>query len=413
MSGIIQSWVEKLEKEWDLADFELNNPTIRREVSPIQTTEYRLEMEWFPPGTAMKDDLNPPGTVFVEVNLNLGLLTSFIVVQNEDRRKNPSHLLSARLEDVVAWIKENTGLQSEVDFQLKREEHEGDGYEYFFSSILNGKKVSPEGYMEVKVNSEGAIVFFTMYGFFPKLYPEISVETSRERTLENVERFKNQQVVLFGTLEEGGYQLLYGVEEAFLGVVEDTMILEWREEEAIQEVPRSENHLGVLWENFRKSQIVTEEEMNAPISHPDALPISLDEKRGFLKRITDYMRAHRPNESGRWKVEKFERRYGLLEANVVPVSFLDRVLDKFKFIYDSKENMIVEVLDKRELFHEKMEFPVPQPKITKEEAIAILNKDIVFEPYYVYDTVEQVLKPTQMIDCHVFVDALTGERVFE
>ncbi|XKI13433.1 hypothetical protein GGGNBK_17385 [Sporosarcina sp. ANT_H38] len=51
--------------------------------------------------------------------------------------------------------------------------------------------------------------------------------------------------------------------------------------------------------------------------------------------------------------------------------------------------------------------------ISKEEAMVILDKDIYFKPYYVYDSNQKVMKSMLMIDCHTFVDAMTGEVVLE
>lgn len=413
MSHIVQKWTERISNAWALQDFQLKSATIRREVSPIQTTEYRLGIEWFPPGTAMIDDLNPPGTVYAEVNLTLDLLTSFIVVQNEDRRKNPSSLSSTRQKDVETWVQESTGLQPGVDFELKREEAGENGTEYFFASRLAGRKISPGGYLEVKVNSEGVIVFFTLSGFFPKLYPKIPVETASEKEPGNVEEWKNQQVILFGTLKESGYQLLYGVEEAFLDDVEERFLLEWSNEKSIQKIRRSEHQLGELWESFRKSQIISEDEMDVSVPHPDAIPISQDEREACFQVITDYMRMHRPNESGKWVVERLERQHGVIEASVSPLSTHDRIMDKFKFVYDSKDKGIIEILNKRELFEDLVDSSIPKPQVTKEEATAILNQDIFFEPYYLYDRKQKRLKSTWMIDCHMFVDAQTGKKIRE
>lgn len=413
MRRIVKKWTDSISSTWSLEDFQLKNTTIRREASPIQTTEYRLEMEWFPPGTEMIDDLNPPGTVYAEVNLDYGFLTSFIVVQSDDRRQEPPLLPSAKLKDVVAWIEAQTGLKQEVDFRLKREEQEKDGHQYFFTSIVNSKKVSPAGYIEIKVNEKGSVVFYSLSGFFPKLYQEISIEPSREEEIKKVDEFKEQQMVLFGTLEEQGYRLLYGVEEAFVDTIENEFVLEWDQDAPVQKLSMSKDAIGEHWKAFLNSQIVNEEEMSVQISHPDILPISASERCDFLKVMAGYMQTHYPNESGQWKVVTMERRYGYMEATVTPTATLGRFFDKVKFIYDPKNNMIIRVLDKRELFNEMVDFPLPQPKITKEEAIKILDQDIFFERYYVYDTVKKTLKPTWMIDCHAFVDALTGEKVFE
>ncbi|GIN69818.1 hypothetical protein J14TS2_02930 [Bacillus sp. J14TS2] len=413
MSHIVRKWTERISNAWALQDFQLKSATIRREVSPIQTTEYRLEIEWFPPGTAMIDDLNPPGTVYAEVNLTLDLLTSFIVVQNEDLRKKPLPLSSTKQRDVVAWIQENTGLQQKVDYELEREEQGENGSEYFFTSRLAGRKISPGGYLEVKINSEGVIVFFTLTGFFSKFYPKIQVEAASEEEPRNIEEWKNQQVILFGTLKESGYQLLYGVEEAFLDDVEERFILEWSNEKSIQKIPRSEHKPGKLWEDFRKSHIISEEEMDSSVPHPDAIPISQGEREACFQVITDYMRMHRPNESGKWVIERLERQHGMIEASVSPISTLDRIMDKFKFVYDSKDKSIIEILNKRELFEDLVDSSIPKPQVTKEEATAILNQDIFFEPYYLYDRKQKRLKSTWMIDCHMFVDAQTGKKIWE
>lgn len=409
---MIQRWIKEIEKNWGLERFDLKNTSIKRDASVIKTTEYKLELEWFPLGAEMEEDLNPPGTIYAEVNLTYGFLTSFIVVMSEDLRENPPLLTSPGLDDVVEWIELNTGLKYNTDFQIRRQNKDGDCTEYFFSSMINGRKVSPGGYIEVKVNEQGCIVFYSLSGFFHGLYPEIELE--QEQSILNMDEFKEKQVVLFGFPEEDGYQLLYGAEEAFIDVVPNHLVLYWNEEDTAEEIRIPDKVVGTVWEKFYESQIITEEEMSLYIPHPDCLPITVDEKNEFVKVISNYLKVHRPKESGKWQVENIERQNGLLHASVIPVNRLDRILDKFKFLYDANECILRHVLDKRKLFSEMgkelLEFDV---KITKGEALELLEKDIFFEPYYIYDFDKKVLRPTQMVDCHVFINAVTGEKVQE
>jgi len=404
-----QKWISEIEKSWGLEHFDLKNTSIKREASPIKTTEYKLEMEWFPPGAEMEEDSNPPGTVYAEVNLTYGFLTSFIVVMSEDLRGNPPFLMSSRLEDVVAWIELNTGLKYDIDFRLQRKNKDGDHTEYFFSSIVNGKKVSPGGYIEVKTNEHGCIVFYSLFGFFHGLYPEI--EIVQKQPILNLDEFKSRQVVLFGMAEEDGYQLLYGVDEVFIDMVPESLVLYWNEDDPAEEIRFSVKILGTVWEEFYESQKIFEEEMSLNIPHPDCLLISELEKSEFVKVISNYLKVHRPNESGKWQVENIERQNGLLQADVVPLNYVDRIVDKFKFIYDANEHVLLHVLDKREIFSQMNKLPAIDVKVTKDEALELLEKDIFFESYYIYDFDKKVLRPTHRIDCHEFVNALTGEKV--
>ncbi|MBS4218812.1 hypothetical protein KHA96_10855 [Bacillus sp. FJAT-49711] len=408
---MIQKWIAEIEKGWGLEHFDLKNASIKREASAIKTTEYKLEMEWFPAGAEMEEESNPPGTVCAEVNLTYGFLTSFIIVRGEDFRESPPLLPSTNLEDVVAWIESTTGLKCEIDFRLQMKDKDGDYKEYFFSSLLNERKVSPGGYIEVKVNKQGYIVFYSLFGFFPRLYPEITIEQDQPDL--NLNKFKQKQVVLFGLPEEEGYQLLYGVEEAFVGGVKDQIVLHWNDDDPVKEIRFSDKIVGAMWEEFYNSQIITEEEMSLHIPHPDCLPIRDDEKHELLQVISNYLKVHRPKESGKWQVENIERKNGLLHADAVPINYVDRILDKLKFLYDADEHIVLHVMDKREIFSKKIEMPSKDVKVTKEEALALLEKDIFFEPYYMYDFEKEILKSTQMIDCHEFVNAVTGEKVQE
>lgn len=418
MSSRIQTWIEVLTNDWGLKEFELGNSSIRREVSSIQTTEYRLDLEWFPSGSVMEEDMNPPGRIRAEVNLTYGLLTRFVVGLSEDYRGNPPLLSGVGLKNIVAWIESETGLKYEVDFQFNRENKEDDCTEYFFSSIIHNRVVSPSGYIDVKVNEKGCIRSYSLFGFFSALLPEIPIEPMHEQQIQSLEEVKEKQVILFGSLEETGYRLLYGVMEAFIddekSLANDEIILHWNVGDPIQEVPRTDSRIFDLWDIFYKSQTITEEEMNENIPHPDSLLITAEEQSEFLQVITNYMREHRPNESGKWQVENIDRQQGHLHANVVPVRVLDRMVDKFKFMYDVKEHVIVQVMDKREMFSGMMELPsLDTVEISKEEAMAILDKDIFFKPYYVYDRDRKVMKSMLMIDCHTFVDAVTGEIILE
>src|SRR5690606_10889349 len=135
--------------------------------------------------------------------------------------------------------------------------------EYFFSSILNGRKVSPAGLIEVKVNERGCIVFYSLSGFFYGFYPEI--EIVQEKPSLNFDKFKERQVVLFGVPEEEGYQLLYGVDEAFIDAVPESHVLYWSEEGIDEEIRISDKIVGTVWEQFYESQKISEEEMSLNI----------------------------------------------------------------------------------------------------------------------------------------------------
>ncbi|MCR2821290.1 hypothetical protein [Lederbergia panacisoli] len=408
---MIQKWIAEIEKSWGLEHFDLKNASIKRDASAIKTTEYKLEMEWFPAGAELEEESNPPGTVYAEVNLTYGFLTSFIVVMSEDFRKNPPMLTGIELDDVVAWIESNARLKYDVDFRLQMKNKEGDLTEYFFSSILNGRKVSPGGYIEVKVNKQGSIVFYSLSGFFHGLYPKIEID--QKESVLNLDEFKEKQVVLFGMPEENGYRLLYGVDEAFIDVVPESLILNWDEEDPAEEICFSDGVVGTVWEEFYESQKISEEEMLLNIPHPDCLPISEDEKNEFVKVISNYLKVNRPKDSGKWQVENIERHNGLLHADIVPINYVDRILDKLKFLYDANEHVLLHVLDKREIFSEMKDIPILDVKVTKEEALELLEKDIFFEPYYIFDFDKKVVRPTQRIDCHEFVNAVTGEKVQE
>lgn len=416
MSKSVQQWENELKSHWGLNDFELRHSTIHREVSPIKTTEYKLDMEWFPPGTEMEDDLNPPGTVATTVNLTNGVLTSFIVVMSEDHRENPPILPSSNLNDVVAWIELQTGLKYKVDFQYKRKKTEDNGEEYLFIAVLNGKKVSPGGWIEIKVNEAGSIVFYSLYGYFPAFYPPIGIEESPKLNDLYVKEVIKQQVILFGTLEEE-YKLLYGVEETFVDGVElprqDELIIRWEETDPPVDVEITDQYIGEDWDDFRISQTITEEEIANNIAHPDTLPISVEEKQACIQLVTNYIRNSRPHQNGEWKIEKFERDYGDIHMEVVPVSTLDRITDKLKITYNHEKGAILSVLDKKEMFSRFMDLPAPpleQISISQEQAIAILEEDIYFEEHYVYDIERKKLKLMYKIDCDSFVNAVTGEK---
>lgn len=401
--------MDELKHNWGLQEFYLKDVTLHREASSINTTDYRLDMEWFPPGAEMEDDLNPLGTVAVDVNITYGFITSFIIVESNDLRQNPPKLSGTRLHDVVTWIELQTGLKNNSDFQFKRQNIDNGCTEYYFTSIFQGKKVSPGGYIEVKVNEAGSIVFYSLSGFFHTLYPEISINPTISQPIHQLEKVKEEHVVLFGLLDESQYRLLYGVEEDFIEVEREEIILQWKQEDPIQKITNSKTEVWKLWETFLESQTISEEEIELNIPHPDTIHITSDEKAGLIQAITNYMHTHRPEESGTWKMENIERQYGLVYADVVPIDSADRFIDKFKFLYDTNNHEIVQVLDKREMFSRIMEIPKLEVNVSKAEAVAILDKDIFIETYFVYDQERNELREMHWIDCHVFVDAMTGE----
>ncbi|MCJ8007839.1 hypothetical protein ACFFF5_11775 [Lederbergia wuyishanensis] len=408
---MIQKWIAEIEKDWGLEHFDFKKALIKRDASAIKTTEYKMEMEWFPAGAEMEDESNPPGTIYAEVNFTYGILTSFIVVMSEDSREDPPLLQSPKLDDVVGWVELNIGLKYDSDFRLRRKDKDGDCTEYFFSSIINGRKVSPGGHIEVKVNERGCIVFYSLFGFFHALYPEIEVKHEEDQSTVNMDEIIEKQVVLFGVPEEDGYQLLYGVDEEFIDAVHKSVVLFWNKEDSAEEIRISDKIVGTVWEQFYESQKISEEEMSLNIPHSDCLPISGDENSEFVKVISNYLKVHRPNESGKWQVENIERLNGLLHADVVPVNDADRIVDKFRFLYDANEHELLYVLDKREMLSQMNQLPTFDVKVTKDEALELLEKDIFFEQYYLYDFNKKVLRPTKRIDCHEFVNAVTGEKV--
>ncbi|WP_313892391.1 hypothetical protein [Psychrobacillus sp.] len=419
MENTIQTWTEKLINKFGLEDYEIN-PTISREISSIKTTVYTLNMEFFPNGTIAEEDSNPPGTILIEVNLTYGILTRFCVVMEEDLRKNPPLLPSSDWKTITDWIEEHTTLKYKIDFLMLNEKKDESGTEYFFHSVLHERKVSPGGYIDIKVDKQGCIMNYSLYGFFHNLLPEITVEPATDQLIQDIDKIKEKQVILFGIMKDKQIQLLYGVDEIFVDgemVLDDEIILTWSEQDSILEVPLTHGRIPDLWNAFYKSKLISEEEMKKNIPHPDSLVVTLEEQSEFLQVIINYLREHRQAESGNWKVEQIERHNGLLEATVVPIRVLDRITDKMKFTYDVNEHIIVLVMDKRELLELSgvMELPVLDldVKISNEEAVKLLDKDIYFKPYYVYDEKRHSMKAKQMIDCHYFVDALTGEIISE
>jgi hypothetical protein len=377
-----------------------------------------LVMEWFPKGVEMsgEEGINPEGTAVVEADLRNGRLRRVVFVGG----KTWADKLRFRRdggEQLIGWLERETGLEYERHFRLKRHEEN----EFVFAAHIHGIPLSPAGRIDVKLDDQGRLVLFSVYGEFPddRL---IRMEDESLSFDPDVERLAYAQLklVTMPLVKRKRWARVYAMEEILVSRDKRTLlpylmeertavpvdrVLEWRE--PLQE-PFHGRPLFPRREDWTVEQALALAEQEAPYALPEPV---ID---AAIEQVTAFLRKKYPQDSGKWRLKAVTRDASFLIADLRPSRADDAVPEhKLRVFLDAGNGEVLHYLDNGSLRSEiGASLAPPNPvAVTKEEAFARLRERMTFSPVYAYDPSLRQYRLCGLLDCACGVMADSGEVV--
>lgn len=398
-----------------LNDYRLHTYRFRRKGNLLGKTEYTLEMEWLPPHADPPDEdgSNPPGTACVEVDVHSRRFQSIIFVGGQSAAEG-IRFLGEDGQDVIRWMEKETGLVYGEHFYLIQKEQG----KYQFAAGVKGVPVAPAGILEIELDGEGKLIFFTKYGYFPS-----SQEVRHEPfslTLEQVEPIARQQLKRFHFPSQKRKRIIpvYALEEVFVSNDLSTIfpadpLIETPSALSMDETLYWDKGLDQPFDRreMEPFEEVTPDQAFRGEASPDVKPITPEEQRACREAVIRFLGQVYPQESGQWRLNALYREQGyifaVLRRNGDDPFILKR---KLTAIIDPRQFEVLNYVDNGNFLEVFSRWPMSSAvTMTKEEAFAKLKEFLLLTPTYVYDRVHKRYRLCGKLDCTYAVQAETGE----
>ena len=164
MDKRIEELVNFTKEKYGLHEYYLHTFNINRSTTIFKDTVYSLSMEWFPNHIKNWDDetYNPEGTGCIEIDIHSRRTKRVIFSKGISAVDGMTFDLNNR-DEIIDWIEKETSLNYGIQFTFwKKEERE-----LHFKECIDGVAVSPSGNIELKLDQEGRLILFSIYGQFP------------------------------------------------------------------------------------------------------------------------------------------------------------------------------------------------------------------------------------------------------
>lgn len=410
-----QKIIEWTRLKFGLAHYDLCRSSYSRRVTLFNETVYQFCMEWFPKeADIVEENLNPEGTAVITIDLQTNKVESAIFVEGATYAEHGVVFQQRDVESIIKWIEAETNLIYGRHFQL--ESHKGD--KYVFKECYKGIDISPPGYIELKLNSEGKLVFYSVYGQFPK--EEVVKEEEYTLTVEQVKKTAQAQIKLIHhpSFEEEKIHAIYAVEEIYIA---NDLSKTFPFEGFTDRCGRIELEELLVWSeplqnNFTLSELMLIEDISAKqafTNEPsaDTEPINESEVTAYIDVVQTFLRQVYPEYSGEWLLTSFNRDIGYIHANLIGSKKNSFVFQrKLKVFIDPRSLEVINYIDNQLLIDQFKSYDGPEEVVlSKEEAYEKIKEFIVLKPCYVYDFDTQKYILSAMIDSLYGVDANTGE----
>ncbi|WP_226528562.1 hypothetical protein [Metabacillus niabensis] len=415
MDSRIKELIDRTKEKFGLHNYYLQTHELYRRVNFFSDTVYTLCMEWFPNReTVEKDGSNPEGAAVIEIDLHTQKFTSAIFVSGKTYAHNGVSFANFTNNDIIKWIKQETGLVYEKHFKLRREEER----ELHFVECIDGISVSPSGYIEVHYDEDRKLTFFSNHGHYPS--KEMVLDETYSLTFEKIEQLAKEQVQLleYPSYEQERLFPLFAVEEIYIRNDQSyTIPFElFVDVNSYQEINQTIFWDEPLKQTFDQKELnwhdeVSIEQAYAAEPSPDSFPITKDEKEKCILGVKELLRQEYSNESGMWVLKTLHREKGYIHAMLRAKKQDKRVFQKKLMLMIDPENFqVVNYMDNQFMLELFDEFQAPD-KITieKEEAFEKLKDLFELKPYYVYDFDKKRYVLCGKVDCEYSVNASTGE----
>jgi len=417
MEQKIQALITATKEKFGLTNYYLHTSSFRRSLDIFEDTTYILTTEWLPSHAKKveEDDLNPPGTAIIDINVHTGQLKSILFVDNKSFAEK-NIIVSTSTKDIIQWVEEETGLTYNEQFQLVEE---GNG-RLFFKECFMGIPVSPSGSIEIKYNQAGQLTLFSAIGQFPpknKFKQDVPA-----LSLEKVADLSKKQIKLIEFPLEKQKQILpfYGLEEIYItNDLTRTIPYEFFVNDKIQLAIDK----IIYWDSptnqsFEKTFLtfandVTIEQVISKERHPNLLPITNPEKEQCISTVSDFLCQEYPNDTGKWILKTLYRQDNYIYATLKYNEHSDFIFKrKLLVIIDAENLQAINSMDSQFMLNTfEAYITVKKRTITENQAFDQLKNHLELTPIYVYDKRLAQYILCGKLDCAFSVNATNGELV--
>ncbi|GGJ53718.1 hypothetical protein [Virgibacillus salexigens] len=419
MHESIQQLISHTAERLGLHTYYLKHHYFTKQKNAIGEIQYELTMEWFPNDHTdhQEDELNPPGTAVVDVDIHTGKIQTIIFVEGTSYSTSESLAnIASNSEAAIEWIEEMTDLEFGRQFQLISESER----EMQFRAAVDNIPVYPGGVIQVEFNQEGQLVLFSINGSFPSEH-QIHWEPFA-LTPSIVEPIASNQCKLFEIPVESAqeWKSIYGTTTFFLTNNGKTAL-------AYESVEASsfQYHIDqiITWEGTTNQSIplkeidlsteVTEEQALTNLADTEISTLSSAKKTKAREAVQRLLQQEFSEDSGKWRLATIYREHTYLFAELRPVEPGHRIIEpKLTMILDASTLEPLNYTDNRILMEIFQDFKVADtPVITKKEAFEKLHNHLEITPVYVYQPHQKSYILCGKIECANGVDAVTGEVV--
>lgn len=417
MDHRIKELINLTKEKFGLENYYLQTHELHRKTNTFNETVYTLSMEWFPNHiTEFEEDLNPDGTASIEIDIHSRRFESVIFV-NEISYATKRMMNHPSKDLIIAWLEGETGLTYGKHLILTRE---ADG-EFYFRECVDGIPTSPGASIELKINKDGMLLFFSIYGkFSPNHLIKKEAYTLELEDIASV--IKNQlKLIEFPLEQQKKWHPVYAIEEIYISNM-DRFTIPF---EVFSEMQSSFIKIGKVmhWQTpinipFKRQPInfytdVSVEQAFSCERDPNTYPITDGEQEKSIHAIESLLRQVYPNDSGNWRLHTLHREFGYIHGILRRTECDNRLFQpKITVMIDTESFQVINYIDNLFLLETFQEFQqATESIISKDNAYETLKPYFELTPSYVYDVDQEKYILCGKLDCHHGVDAVTGEVV--
>lgn len=419
MDERIVNLVERTQEKFGLTNYYLARKNLNREVNIRNETNYNLVMEWFPNQVSEiepeDEELNPEGTAIIEMDIHAEMYHSVIFVGGETFADGVQFKTKEKAE-IIDWVEEEMDLTYERHFTLIKNE----ANTYQFHACIDGIRTFPPGIIEVKINENGHLTFFSKVGDFPN--ESLVQKDTYHISLDKINnQAKEQAKLIHYPIEEDESLLpIYALEEAFL--TNDT--LELLPFDAFTD---DKNRLFIndtlYWNESLQGEVerqlldfeeeVTIEEAYAQKPAPESMPITSSEQAKSFQAVYQVLQREYPDSSGEWLLQSLHRDARYVNATLRKVEQSAGIFKrKLTIVIDDETFEPLNYIDNNMMLEMFADYKsAGDIKVTKEAAYEKIYSYIHVTPYYVFDHSQKIYRLCGLLDCDEAIDATNGNVI--
>lgn len=417
MEQKIQALIIATKEKFGLTNYYLHTSSFHRSLDIFEDTTYTFTTEWLPSHAKKveEDDLNPPGTAIIDIDVHTGQLKRILFVNNKSFAEK-NIIVSTSTNDIIQWVEEETGLTYNEQFQLIEEENG----RLFFKECFMGIPVSPSGFIEIKYNQDGQLTLFSAIGQFPP--KEKFKQDVPALSLEKVADLPRKQIKLMEFPLEKQKQILpfYGFEEIYITndltrTIPYEFFVNDKIQLAINKIIYWDSPTNQLFEKkcLTFANDVTIEQVISREHHPNLLPITNLEKEQCISTVSDFLRQEYPNDTGKWLLTTLYRQDNYIYATLKYNEHSNFIFKRKLLVIIAAENLqAINSMDSQFMLKTFEAYTtVEKGTITENQAFDTLKDHLELTPVYVYDKQLAQYILCGKLDCAFAVNATNGELV--